>query len=157
MITQSYGFNPNPSGDVGKGRNKRQADRYLEDDRFHCLVSCLLSLPFNTLIQRVQYPDDREFCFEHPLIFDIFEHIFFSNKKLSIGVAFADHFNPLPLPTMALIVAAVSDLPWSILVMTHLLSIYRLHFACERIRRTELLATSNSPKPLSNRSMTAIS
>ncbi|KZP06191.1 hypothetical protein FIBSPDRAFT_902979 [Athelia psychrophila] len=91
MITQSYGFNPNPSGDVGKGRNKRQADRYLEDDRFHCL-----------------YPDDREFCFEHPLIFDIFEHIFFSNKKLSIGVAFADHFNPLPLPTMALIVAAIA-------------------------------------------------
>ncbi|KZP02873.1 hypothetical protein FIBSPDRAFT_1055595 [Athelia psychrophila] len=90
MMLYPYGLLEKPCGDKGKSKNKIQAERYLEDDHFHYM-----------------YPDDGDFCFEHPLILKIFTQVFFGNKKSSIGIAYADYFNPLPLQTIALIVAAI--------------------------------------------------
>lgn len=125
-MSRSYGLLQKPCGDGGKAKNRIQAERYLEDDHFHCMVSCFFNSFFYCINwQRDQHPDDGEFCFEHPLIFNIFNHVFFGNKKSSIGVAYADYFNPLPLQTIALIVTAVSDLHRPIIVMTDTLCIYR--------------------------------
>ncbi|KZP12817.1 hypothetical protein FIBSPDRAFT_1049856 [Athelia psychrophila] len=84
FLPQVHKFLSNPVGQKGKDRNKILAAKLLDGDLFHC-----------------SYEDGP--CFEHSLIFKIFSQVFFGNKKSSIGVAYADHFNPLPLQTMALI------------------------------------------------------
>lgn len=98
MMLRSYGLLEKPCGDRGKSKNKIQAERYLEDDHFHYMVSYFFySFFYHINSQLVQYPDDGDFCFEHPLIFDIFTQAFFGNKKSSIGIAYADYFNLLPV------------------------------------------------------------
>ena len=46
---------------------------------------------------------------ENQLIYNVFNNIFFAKFERGLGIVYAEHFHPLPLATIALIITAVSN------------------------------------------------
>ncbi|KAF7964928.1 hypothetical protein HWV62_1629 [Athelia sp. TMB] len=73
-------------------QNKKNAQELLEGDCF-CWAS----------------PLGRTGGFaECKLIYDILNNVFFPKFQKCLGMAYADHFNPIPLPTLALIITSIA-------------------------------------------------
>ena len=121
LVEALYGFD---SGRSKKAilENRKKAEELKSDKGFVFEVSFIIIIYFSFNLINYQVLSDpegkRKGIYKHPIIQKAVNAIWFQNKR-DEGIIYPEHFKPISVPSIALILTAVSKFPRIIHIVTN--------------------------------------